>query len=76
MKRFRRWDALIATGFNLLGPDMGDSSDQVQRRHNTLNDMTDTTGLAFLGLTIGQQFDVEQACPSNSFQNFQDSCAW
>jgi len=46
-------EALIATGFNLLGPDMVDSSDQVQRRHNTLNDMTDTTALAFLGLTMG-----------------------
>lgn len=46
-------DALVATGFNLLGPDMVDSSDQIQRRHNTLNDMTDTTALAFLGLTIG-----------------------
>ena len=46
-------DALIATGFNLLGPDMTDASDQAQRRHNTLNDMTDTTGLAFLGLTVG-----------------------
>ena len=45
-------DALIATGFNLLGPDMTDSSDQAQRRQNTLNDMTDTAGLAFLGLTI------------------------
>ncbi|MFO0939100.1 MAG: DUF1549 domain-containing protein [Gemmataceae bacterium] len=45
--------ALIATGFNLLGPDMTDSSDQVQRRQNTLNDMTDTAGLAFLGLTVG-----------------------
>ena len=45
--------ALIATGFNLLGPDMTDSSDQVQRRQNTLNDMTDTAGLVFLGLTIG-----------------------
>lgn len=45
--------ALIATGFNLLGADMTDSSDQVQRRQNTLNDMTDTAGLAFLGLTIG-----------------------
>jgi hypothetical protein len=30
-----------------------DSSDQVQRRHNTLNDMTDTVALSFLGLTIG-----------------------
>jgi hypothetical protein len=45
--------ALVATGFNLLGPDMTDSSDQVQRRLNTLNDMTDTAGLVFLGMTIG-----------------------
>jgi hypothetical protein len=44
--------ALIATGFNLLGPDMTDASDQAQRRQNTLNDMTDTAGLAFLGLTL------------------------
>jgi hypothetical protein len=46
-------DALIATGFNLLGPDMTDASDQLQRRLNTLNDMTDTAALAFLGLTMG-----------------------
>jgi hypothetical protein len=46
-------EALIATGFNLLGPDMTDASDQAQRRYNTLSDMTDTTGLAFLGLTMG-----------------------
>ncbi|MDB5308383.1 MAG: hypothetical protein JWO38_2585 [Gemmataceae bacterium] len=45
-------DALVATGFNLLGPDMTDSSDQAQRRANTLNDMTDTAGLVFLGLTV------------------------
>jgi hypothetical protein len=45
-------DALIASGFNLLGPDMTDSADQAQRRANTLNDMTDTTALAFLGLTM------------------------
>jgi hypothetical protein len=45
-------DARVATGFNLLGPDMVDSSDQVQRHHNTLNDMTDTTALTFLGLTM------------------------
>jgi hypothetical protein len=44
--------ALVATGFNLLGPDMTDSADQAQRRQNTLNDMTDTAGLAFLGLTL------------------------
>ncbi|HVR84562.1 MAG TPA: PSD1 and planctomycete cytochrome C domain-containing protein [Planctomycetota bacterium] len=46
-------DALIATGFNLLGPDMVDSSDQIQRRQLTLSDMTDTTALVFLGLTLG-----------------------
>jgi hypothetical protein len=45
-------DALIATGFALLGPDMTDAASQVQRRQNTLNDMTDTTALAFLGLTL------------------------
>src|SRR5215510_2823124 len=46
-------EALIATGFNLLGPDMVDSADQIQRRLNTLNDMTDTTASVFLGLTLG-----------------------
>src|SRR5437763_758791 len=46
-------DALVATGFNLLGPDMTDASDQAQRRLNTLVDMTDTAGLVFLGLTVG-----------------------
>ena len=46
-------EALVATAFNLLGPDMVDSSDQVQRRHNRVNDMTDTAALAFLGLTLG-----------------------
>jgi len=46
-------EALIATGFNLLGPDMVDSSDQMQRRQLTLSDMTDTTALVFLGLTMG-----------------------
>ncbi|HEV8059859.1 MAG TPA: DUF1549 and DUF1553 domain-containing protein [Gemmataceae bacterium] len=46
-------DARIATAFNLLGPDMTDAADQVQRRHNTLNDMTDAFGLVFLGMTIG-----------------------
>jgi hypothetical protein len=45
--------ALIATGFNLLGPDMTDAASQAQRRQNTLDDMTDTAGLAFLGITVG-----------------------
>ncbi|HEY8503784.1 MAG TPA: DUF1549 and DUF1553 domain-containing protein, partial [Gemmataceae bacterium] len=46
-------EALIATGFNLLGPDMTDAASQAQRRQNTLDDMTDTAGLVFLGLTLG-----------------------
>lgn len=46
-------EALIATGFNLLGPDMVDSADPTQRRLNTLNDMTDTTAAVVLGLTFG-----------------------
>jgi hypothetical protein len=48
----RNTDLLVATGFLLLGPDMVDSADQVQRRVNTLNDMTDTVGFALLGLTL------------------------
>ena len=46
-------EAVTATAFNLLGPDMVDSADQVQRRLNTLNDMTDVTASVFLGLTLG-----------------------
>jgi hypothetical protein len=46
-------EALTATAFNLLGPDMVDSADQVQRRLNTLNDMTDVSASVFLGLTLG-----------------------
>jgi len=46
-------DATIATAFNLLGPDMVDSADQIQRRLNTLNDMTDTTASVFLAQTVG-----------------------
>jgi len=46
-------DALAATGFNVLGPDMTDASDQAQRRYNTICDMTDTSASVFLGLTLG-----------------------
>jgi hypothetical protein len=45
--------ALIATGLHLLGPDMTDAASQAQRRQNRLDDMTDTTALMFLGLTLG-----------------------
>src|SRR5262245_61745381 len=48
-----RADALVATGFSVLGPDMTDAGDQAKRRQDTLNDMTDTAGLVFLGLTLG-----------------------
>lgn len=46
-------DARIATGFNRCYPDMVDQNDQGLRRQNALNDITETTGLVFLGLTIG-----------------------
>ncbi|MDB5351826.1 MAG: Protein of unknown function (DUF1553)/Protein of unknown function [Planctomycetota bacterium] len=45
--------AFIATGFNRLYPDMVDQNDQGLRRQNALNDITETTGSVFLGLTIG-----------------------
>ncbi len=44
--------AFIATGFNRCYPDMVDLNDQGLRRQNALNDITDTTGYVFLGLTI------------------------
>ncbi len=45
--------AIMATGFNRCYPDMVDLNDQKLRRQNALNDITETTGLVFLGLTIG-----------------------
>ena len=45
--------AFIATGFCRCYPDMVDLNDQGLRRQNALNDITETTGLVFLGLTIG-----------------------
>jgi hypothetical protein len=45
--------AFLATGFNRCYPDMVDLNDQGLRRQNALNDITETTGLVFLGLTIG-----------------------
>jgi hypothetical protein len=45
--------AFIATGFNRCYPDMVDLNDQRLRRQNALDDITETTGLVFLGLTIG-----------------------
>ena len=45
--------AFVATGFNRCYPDMVDLNDQGLRRQNALNDITETTGLVFLGLTLG-----------------------
>ncbi len=45
--------AFVATGFNRCYPDMVDLNDQGLRRQNALNDITETTGLVFLGLTFG-----------------------
>jgi hypothetical protein len=46
-------DALIATGFNRLWPDEYNADNLEQRRQEILDDLTDTAGLAFLGMTFG-----------------------
>jgi uncharacterized protein DUF1553/uncharacterized protein DUF1549 len=43
----------IPSMFCLSGPDMPDVNDQVERRHNLLNEMTGTVGAVFLGLQLG-----------------------
>jgi hypothetical protein len=45
--------ALIATGFLRLYPDEDNAANLFQRRQEILNDVTDTTSLVFLGLTMG-----------------------
>jgi hypothetical protein len=46
-------DALIATGYNRLYPDEYNAANLEQRRQEILDELTDTTGLVFLGLTVG-----------------------
>jgi hypothetical protein len=46
-------DALIATGFLRHYPDEYNAVNLEQRRQEILNDITDTTGHAFLGITLG-----------------------
>jgi hypothetical protein len=46
-------DALIATGLNRLYPDEYNAANVKQRRQELLDEITDVTGLAFLGLTMG-----------------------
>ncbi len=46
-------EALVATGYLRLYPDEYNAADVRQRRQELLDDVTDTTGLVFLGLTMG-----------------------
>ena len=45
--------ALVATGLNRLYPDEWNAGDLRLRRQEILDDVTDTTGLVFMGLTMG-----------------------
>jgi hypothetical protein len=45
--------ALIATGFNRHFPDESNARNLMQRRQELLNDVTDTAGSVFLGMTYG-----------------------
>ncbi|MBK9166161.1 MAG: DUF1553 domain-containing protein [Bryobacterales bacterium] len=45
--------ALIATGFSRHFPDESNARNIMQRRQELLDDVTDTVGSAFLGLTVG-----------------------
>jgi hypothetical protein len=46
-------EARIATGFNRHYPDESNARNLMQRRQEILDDITDTTGAVFLGLTYG-----------------------
>ncbi len=46
-------DARIATGFLRLAPEESNGADYTQIRQDILNDITDVTAQAFLGLTLG-----------------------
>ena len=46
-------DALIATGLILLYPEDINASNMVQQRQEILDNVTENTGLTFLGMTIG-----------------------
>jgi hypothetical protein len=45
--------AKVATGFNRLWPDESNLANPILRRQEILNDITDTVGSVFLGLTFG-----------------------
>src|SRR5262249_709425 len=46
-------DALVATGYLRHYPDEYNAVNIEQRRQEVLNDITDTTGATFLGITLG-----------------------
>jgi hypothetical protein len=46
-------EALVATGFNRHYPDESNARNLMQRRQEILNDITDTAGAVFTGLTFG-----------------------
>ena len=46
-------DALVATGLLRLYAQEGNASDFVKQRQDVLDDVTEVTGLAFLGMTFG-----------------------
>ena len=46
-------DALVATGFNRHFPDESNAANVMQRRQELLNDITDTVGSSFMGMTFG-----------------------
>jgi uncharacterized protein DUF1553/uncharacterized protein DUF1549 len=46
-------EALVAMGFNRHWIDETNAVDLFERRHQTLDDMTTVTGVAFLGMTFG-----------------------
>ena len=50
---FDRDEALIATGFLMIGPKMLAEDDPVKQRMDIVDDQIDTIGRAFLGLTLG-----------------------
>ncbi len=45
-------DALAATGFLRAYPDGPDHRDMIQRRYNSITDMTDTVGSVFIGQSV------------------------
>ncbi len=47
------FDARVATAFNRHYPDESNARNLMQRRQEILNDITDTVGSVFMGLTVG-----------------------